>query len=102
MYVEHWNTEVDGHFTEQAMVKKLRQRGYQVNRYVYPPGAYFPNHTHDVDKIDAVLSGEFCMAMGGKSVILQAGDCLAVPKGAVHSAEVIGSEPVVSLDAVKL
>lgn len=38
--------------------------------------------------------------MEGQEVILEAGDCLAVPRGAGHSAEVVGSEPVVSLDAI--
>jgi mannose-6-phosphate isomerase-like protein (cupin superfamily) len=33
-------------------------------------------------------------------VVLEAGDCLVVPGGVVHSAEVVGDEPVVSLDAV--
>jgi len=30
------------------------------------------------------------------------GDALAVPAGTVHSAEVLGDEPVVSLDAVRI
>jgi mannose-6-phosphate isomerase-like protein (cupin superfamily) len=68
---------------------------------VYPAGTYFPDHSHDIDKIDAVLSGGFRMTMDGISVVLEAGDCLAVPCGAVHSAEVVGDEPVVSLDATR-
>ncbi len=102
MQVEHWNQENDGPLSEQTMQIKLEQRGYHVTRYVYPPGTYFPEHTHNVDKIDGVLSGQFRMTMGGQSTILQAGDCLAVPKGAVHSAEVVGAEPVISLDAIKI
>jgi len=51
--------------------------------------------------IDAVLSGRFRMTLAGESVLLEAGDCLVVPRGAVHSAEVVGAEPVVSLDAVR-
>lgn len=35
------------------------------------------------------------------SVTLVAGDCLHVPKGMLHSAEVVGDESVISLDAVK-
>lgn len=54
-----------------------------------------------MDKIDAVLSGRFMLQMAGERVILEAGDALAVPRGAVHSAEVLGSEAVVSLDAIK-
>lgn len=33
--------------------------------------------------------------------MLEAGDCLAVPRGAVHSAEVVRSERLVSLDAIR-
>ena len=102
LHVEHWNTECDGKLTESALCGKLEARGYAVTRYVYPPGTYFPDHSHDVDKIDAVLSGRFLLRMEGRSVELAAGDALAVPKGTVHSAEVVGAEPVVSLDAVRL
>jgi mannose-6-phosphate isomerase-like protein (cupin superfamily) len=34
-------------------------------------------------------------------VVLEAGDVLAVPRGTVHSAEVVGEVPVVSLDATR-
>ena len=100
--VERWDEESDGPLTEDAMRRKLTERGYRVSTYVYPPGTFFPDHTHAVDKIDGVLSGRFRMTMGAESVILEAGDCLGVPRGAVHSAEVVGDEPVVSLDAVRL
>ena len=101
MGVEHWDVGRDGPLTEDAMREALQRRGYSVSRYVYPPGTYFPDHTHDVDKIDGVLSGRFRMKMEGREVILEAGDTLVVPRGAVHSAEVVGDEPVVSLDAVR-
>jgi mannose-6-phosphate isomerase-like protein (cupin superfamily) len=55
-----------------------------------------------VDKIDGVLSGRFRMTMQGQALVLTAGDCLAVAKGEVHSAEVVGDEPVISLDAVRM
>lgn len=101
MAVEKWNAERDGPFSETALRQKLEQRGYCVTRYVYPPGTHFPEHTHGIDKIDAVVSGRFRMRMGGQEVVLEAGDSLAVPRGTVHSAEVVGEEPVVSLDATK-
>lgn len=102
MTVEHWNPETDGVLSEATMQRKLEARGYAVTRYVYPSGTYFPDHTHGADKIDGVLAGRFRMTMGKTSVILEAGDCLFVPRDAVHSAEVVGIEPVVSLDAVRL
>jgi quercetin dioxygenase-like cupin family protein len=99
--LQHWNKAVDGELTESAMRETLEKQGYTVSRYVYPPGTYFPDHTHEEDKIDAVLSGQFMMRLEGEMVILEAGDSLAVPRGVAHSAEVVGHEPVVSLDAVK-
>ena len=101
LQVEHWNVETDGDLSESAMRAKLEDKGYRVTRYVYSPGTYFPEHTHAVDKIDAVLSGQFLMRIEGQSIILKAGDALAVANGVSHSAEVVGNEPVVSLDAVK-
>lgn len=101
MEIEHWDTATDGELSEANMRAKLEVRGYRVRRYIYAPGTVFPNHAHDVDKIDGVLSGRFKMIMDGKEMILEAGDCLAVPAGAVHSAEVAGNDPVISLDAVR-
>ncbi|WP_346290449.1 cupin domain-containing protein [Sphaerothrix gracilis] len=99
--LEHWNPEVDGPLSESALRQKLQAKGYRVSRYTYAPGTTFPPHIHSIDKIDAVLSGRFRMSMQGQSVILAAGDMLAVPGGESHAAEVVGDEPVVSLDATK-
>ncbi len=101
MKVEHWRPDVEGLLSEQAMRRKLEKRGYSVTRYTYAPGTSFPEHSHSIDKIDAVLAGRFRMSMNGQAVILEPGDCLAVPRGMPHTAEVIGDEPVVSLDATK-
>ena len=101
MKLQHWNTKRDGLFSEKALRQKLDQLGYQVTRCVYPPETFFPDHTHEIDKIDAVLSGRFRMRMEGCEVILEAGDCLWVPRGTIHSAEVVGNESVVSLDAIR-
>jgi len=100
MKVEHWHQEKDGVLSEAAMRRKLEQLGYRVMRYAYSPGTFFPEHTHEVDKIDAVLSGSFRISMGKDSIILSAGDFIYVPAGKEHSAEVIGEESVISLDAV--
>ena len=76
--------------------------GYTVARYVYEPGTVFPDHKHGVDKIDAVVSGRFRLVVRGHMKVLTAGDWIEIPRGTVHNAAVIGDEPVVSLDAVKL
>jgi len=100
MNIERWDEKRDGPFSESALRRKLEDRGYRVSRYVYPPGTFFPDHTHAVEKVDAVASGRFRMKTEEGDVVLEAGDSLVVPGGVVHSAEVVGDEPVVSLDAV--
>lgn len=99
--VERWDEEEDGPVEERALRELLEDRGYRVSRYVYPPGTEFPEHTHDVDKIDAVVSGRFRVTLEGEEVVLGPGDRVVVPSGTEHTAAVVGDEPVVSLDAAR-
>ncbi len=99
--VDRWDRTKDGEPSERALRRKLEAEGYAVERWVYPPGTRFSTHTHEVDKKDAVVSGRFRLTMGGASVVLEVGDAVAVPRGVPHAAEVVGDEPVVSLDAVR-
>lgn len=101
MAVQHWNI-ADGPFSESALRAKLEAMGYRVARYVYEPGTVFPDHKHDADKIDAVLSGRFRLVVRGHMKVLGPGQWIEIPRGTVHNATVMGDEPVVSLDAVKL
>lgn len=101
MELMRWDVTQDGPLSETALRQKLERHGYHVNRYVYSPGTAFPSHSHAVDKLDAVLSGRFQLTMQGETVVLAAGDCLAIPQGVIHSATVVGPEPVVSLDGVR-
>jgi quercetin dioxygenase-like cupin family protein len=102
MQIEHWDEARDGPLTETAMRRKLEDRGYDVERYVYPPGTFFPAHQHGFDKIDGVLSGQFRMTMRDQEAVLGPGDLLAVPRNVVHTAEVVGDQVVVSLDAARI
>jgi quercetin dioxygenase-like cupin family protein len=99
--IYRWNPDLDGELNEHNMRRKLEALGYQVNKYVYPPGTCFDDHSHSIDKIDGVVAGRFRMTMHGESTILEPGDCLAVAAGVTHSAQVVGNQSVVSLDAVR-
>jgi quercetin dioxygenase-like cupin family protein len=101
MELEKWDEKRWGKLNEENMKRKLEFEGYNVTRYVYPARTIFPDHIHSVDKKDAVLSGKFKIETEGHIFVLEAGDMLAVPSGTVHNAKVIGSDPVVSLDAVR-
>jgi quercetin dioxygenase-like cupin family protein len=98
LHIERWNDARDGPLGEAGLRAKLERLGYEVTRYVYRPGTRFPEHSHGTDKMDAVVSGRFRITIEGHPVVLEAGDAVAVPRGVVHSAEVVGVEPVVSLD----
>lgn len=100
MNVRRWNEQKDGPVSEEALTERLEAKGFEVSRYVYSPGTRFSPHTHPVTKIDAVVSGRFRITMEGEEVVLEAGDWVEVPRGEEHAAEVVGDEPVVSLDAV--
>jgi quercetin dioxygenase-like cupin family protein len=101
MTPQRWNP-ADGPLTESALRAKLESLGYRVAKYVYDPGTVFPDHKHDVDKIDAVLSGRFRLVVRGHTRVLGPGEWIEIPRGAVHNAAVVGDEAVVSLDAVRL
>jgi quercetin dioxygenase-like cupin family protein len=102
MAVRRWNETIDGPLSESAMRRKLEAAGYIVARYSYPPGTSFPDHVHEMDKIDAVLEGRFRMVVAGHLAVLGPGDWVEVARGVRHSAAVIGDERVVSLDAVRV
>lgn len=98
--LRRWDPARQGPLTEDALRRALEAEGCRVSSYIYPPGTRFPEHTHDVDKVDAVVSGRFEIVIHGDAVVLGPGDSLAVPRGVRHAARVVGDEPVVSLDGV--
>ena len=100
MMFKRWDGK--GEPTEERLRAELEEMGYEAVRYSYPPGTHFPEHTHEVDKIDAVLRGRFEIVLDGEQIELGPGDWVEIPRGAPHSARVVGGETVVSLDAVKL
>lgn len=100
MKIHRWDGAA-GPLTEPALRARLEQGGYEVVTYTYSPGTRFSRHTHSFDKKDGVLSGRFRVWGDGWDVVLGPGDYLEVPAGTPHSAEVVGQEPVVSLDASK-
>ena len=55
------------------------------------PGVLFPRHTHPGDEIVYVLEGSLEYQVEGRApVILEAGEVLFVPAGAIHTAKNVG------------
>lgn len=62
------------------------------------PNTVFPEHHHEAEQITLVLEGELTFTYGGKATALQAGDVIAIPSNAVHSA-FTGNSPCKAVDA---
>ncbi|CAH8459402.1 unnamed protein product [Schistosoma rodhaini] len=99
--VHHWNESVDGQLTLENMLKKLKSEGCSCIKYKFTPGTNFPEHTHDEDKLDCIVSGQLSFSMYGKEIILGPGDRLEVPRNIPHSARVVGKNPLVFVDATR-
>ena len=87
---------------KRAFAPSSKRSAIASRNTLYEPGTVFPDHKHDVDKIDAVLSGRFRLVVRGHMKVLGPGEWIEIPRGTIHNASVMGDEPVVSLDAVKL
>ncbi len=98
--IVHWDPAW-GPLGEVAMRRRLEAEGFHVSLYHYPPGTCFPPHAHSVHKKDTVLHGRLKIGWEGGSAVLEPGDMIEIPAGFSHSAEVVGLETVVSLDATK-
>jgi quercetin dioxygenase-like cupin family protein len=63
----------------------------------YKQGGIVPLHHHVHEQVTMVLSGSVQMKMGGQSVIVGAGESLAVPSNAPHLAEALEDSTVVEV-----
>ncbi|CAL1534851.1 unnamed protein product [Lymnaea stagnalis] len=96
-----WNKACDGPLTDENMRKKLQALGYKSTKYNFTPGTDFPDHTHNMTKMDAITKGKFMLSMRGQTITLEPGDIIEVPKHVVHNAHVVGSEDVTFFDSVQ-
>jgi quercetin dioxygenase-like cupin family protein len=97
--IERWDSREDGPLTEAALRRKCRLDECPVTRRTYHPGAVLAAQSASHDLVEAVLSGLLRITIDEQSGILAAGDAVFVPRGSVRRLEVIGSMPVVSLEA---
>jgi quercetin dioxygenase-like cupin family protein len=59
-----------------------------------PPGTGLPRHIHHgCDELFYVLEGEFRFLVGERLVNAPPGKFVFIPRGTVHAAKVIGTEP---------
>ena len=76
---------------------RLRAEGYSVFQWSDAPGTRYGPHAHAEDQSHWILSGELELRVGHETYKLRAGDRDFLPANTIHSAFVLGDEPVVYL-----
>jgi quercetin dioxygenase-like cupin family protein len=98
--LERWDPR-DGPLSERRMMSLIEHEGYEVAQYAYRPGTHFPPHQHAQDKCDGVIEGVLRVTVGANIYDLGPGDRLYLPAGTRHSAGVVGTTTVLSLDGTR-
>jgi quercetin dioxygenase-like cupin family protein len=98
--IEKWNQAVVPN--DEELAERMRAEGYSVFKWSDAPGSFYPDHEHAEDQSHWIVSGRLELSVRGVGeIILGPGDRDFMPAGTVHSARVIGDEPVVYLIGAK-
>ena len=78
---------------------RLEAQGYWVATRLLAPGTIFDAYSPCETRIEAVFSGQMRIVIDGRARLMGPGDWVEIPAGALVSAEIIGDEPVLDLEA---
>ena len=83
--------EVDSQGVIEGISKKVPTSGEELllEEYVYALGAEAPHHTHDIEQIGCIVSGQLEMTFADEKYVLGPGDCYLVPKGLEHDVKAL-------------
>jgi quercetin dioxygenase-like cupin family protein len=84
-----------------ALKKDLRAQGFNLYVYSHTAGSRVPEHRHNYHVLHVVLFGKLCLHIDGKDVVLGPGDRYNIPPASPHSADVVGDDTVICMDATK-
>lgn len=99
MQIERWS---ESSLPDSEVLKtRLRDEGYSVFQWSDAPGTKYGPHAHAEDQSHWILSGELELRVGHESYTLRAGDRDFLPANTMHSAVVLGDEPVTYLIGAK-
>lgn len=87
-----------GDIDESNYSRVLADEGYSSFRWADAPGVVYPDHSHSNDQSHWILSGRLQLTVKEYGTcLLEAGDRDIMPAGTIHSARVVGDEPVIYL-----
>lgn len=69
-----------------------------VVKYLYDPGAVFPEHSHTQEQMVVVEKGEIIFDVAGRSYPMGPDSVLVIPGSVPHSAHVVGEAQVESIN----
>lgn len=82
-----------------ALWARFEGLGYTVEFRLLPPGTMFADHAVECARTAVVISGRLRIVLNGTERVLGPGDAAELASGCRLCLEVLGEEPVVSLDA---
>ncbi len=68
-----------------AVTRDWARRGYSCDLFIDPPGREWNDFVHGCNELVTVAEGRLEMTVGDQIDILEGGDEVFIPKGAVHS-----------------
>ncbi len=77
---------------KDAVARDWHERGYSCNWFVDPPGQQWNNFVHNCNELVTVVEGVLEMSIAGQTWVVQPGDEVFIPEGAVHSVKNIHTD----------
>ncbi len=68
-----------------AVQRNWKDRGYSCELFIDPPGQQWNNFVHATNELVTVVEGVLEMTIEGQRWIVEPGDEVFIPRGAVHS-----------------
>ncbi|MGD9589242.1 MAG: cupin domain-containing protein [Pyrinomonadaceae bacterium] len=94
--IERWERDDPPEASE--LIRLMRLDGYEPLQWSDAPGTAYSEHSHGEDQSHWIVSGKLELTVGGVGRLqLGPGDRDHMPAGTMHSARVLGTEPVVYL-----
>lgn len=93
--------ELGGAGVLRRLQSRLEAQGFRVTVQLLAPGTAFAPHCACESRIEAVFSGCLRVVLDGRESLLNPGDWLRISAGMTVSAEVVGDEPVFTMDATR-
>ena len=87
--------------TLEELRKGLRNEGLECELYSDKPKVKYGRHKHDFDDFIVIVTGKMKLATDTQFWILKPGDRLNLPANTYHTAEMLGTQEVHYLSALR-